>query len=579
MITYHRVRLRAVALGAAALAAQLTVGVALAAPGVTPSSVSDTLVPGASLIVEKTVETPPIPADPDIVFLADTTSSMSGAIGNVQANASTIMGSVLADAPTATFGVAHYTDQACPGPFVLDQALTADTLAVQAALDALTTPNFGCNSDAPEDYINALYQLATDPPVGFRAGSTRIVVLFGDSSSHDPSVGITEATATAALVAAGVRVLAVNVPGTFGYLYDGLDFTGQASRITAATDGIYLSAASVGAISDTILSGLMDLPVTVTPSATCDAGLSVAFAPTELIVASGDPAVFSETITVDAGHPGGATLYCTVDWLLDGESAGEAFVQEISIEVPGADLAIEKTGPDLVTEGEVFGYQLTVSNDGPATATGVVVTDTLPAATSFMSASVGCSEASGTVTCTIGSLAAGASVAWTITVRAGSAGGALENTATVSAHQYDPDPTDDSSTVVTVLNHDPTCDEVTAGEDLWPPNHKMILRTLTGALDVDGDTLTTTVLGVTQDEPLDDRADGKTEPDAQAGPADDQVFLRAERSGRGDGRVYRIDFHVVDGRGGSCSGTVFLGVPHDQRGDLAVDSGETFVDF
>jgi hypothetical protein len=145
------------ALGAVLLIVQMTAAAVLAAPGVTPSSVTATVLPGGSTTVDKTVETPPIPADPDVIFLADTTSSMSGAIGNVQANASTIISGVLADAPSAQFGVAHYTDQNCPNPFVLDQAITANTANVITALNGLTTPQNDCNADAAEDYINAIY--------------------------------------------------------------------------------------------------------------------------------------------------------------------------------------------------------------------------------------------------------------------------------------------------------------------------------------------------------------------------------------------------------------------------------------
>ena len=572
MTDHHRVRGMLASLGAALLIVQLTVGAALAAPGVSPTSVTATLLPGGSTTVAKTVETPPIPPDPDIVFLADTTSSMSGAIGNVQANAATIISTVLAAQPSAQFGVAHYTDQACPDRFVLDQPITASTTAVVTALGGLVTPNSPCNSDAAEDYVNALYQLATDPAVGFRAGSTRIVVLFGDSSSHDPSAGISLAAAVSALQAADVRVVAVNVPGTSGFLFDGLDSAGQATAISAATGGVFLDAPSVGAIADTILAGLANLPVTVSHAVTCDPGLSVGITPASQTVASGDTTTWSETIDVDPGHPGGVTLHCTVEWLLDGALAGPEFVQQIAIEVPGADLAIVKTGPALVTEGDTYAYDLTITNNGPADATDVVVVDPLPGNTTFVSADAGCSELAGTVSCAIGALAAGASTSRSISVVAGSAGSALTNTATVSAFQFDPDPSNNMSTAVTILNHHPTCTEVTAGDDLWPPNHKFQLRTLTGAFDIDGDPVVTTVVDVTQDEPLDELGDGRTTPDAKLGPGGDQVELRAERSGTGDGRVYRISFEVVDGRGGECTATAIVGVPHDQRGQPAVDS-------
>jgi uncharacterized repeat protein (TIGR01451 family) len=576
----HWFRAIARPLVAAVVLLQAATTVAAAAPGVTPSTLTATLLPGGSMTIGKSVETPPIPPNPDIVFLADTTSSMGGAISNVQAGAGTIMSTVLAAQPTSQFGVAHYTDQDCPNSFVLDQALTGNTATVQAALNGLTTPNEACNSDAAEDYINALYQLATSSAVGWRAGSTRIVVLFGDSSSHDPSEGISLAQAIAALNAASIRVIAVNVPGTSGFLFNGLDNSGQATAIATATGGVFLNAPATSDISATILAGLANLPVTVSHSIVCDAGLTVAVTPASQTVTSGATTTWSETISVDAGHPGGVTLNCTVTFLLDGQPGGPAFVESIAIEVPGADLAVVKTGPALVTEGETFTYGLTVTNNGPANATSVVVTDALPASSTFVSASAGCTHSSGTVTCAVGSLAAGASVSRSITVVAGSAGGSLTNTATVSAFQFDPEASNNSSTVVTVLNHNPVCAEVTAGGILWPPNHKMRLRTLSGAFDPDGDPIVTTVTGVTQDEPLNGKADGNTSPDARPGPASNQVWLRAERSGLGDGRVYRISFTVTDGLGGECTDVVTVGVPHDRGAHkVSIDSGGVFVDF
>ena len=76
--------------------------------------------------------------------------------------------------------------------------------------------------------------------------------------------------------------------------------------------------------------------------------------------------------------------------------------------------------------------------------------------------------------------------------------------------------------------------------------------------------MTIAITGVTQDEPLNGTGDGDTSPDADPGTASNQVRLRAERSGTLDGRIYRIAFSVSDGKGGSCSGTTDVGVPHDQ---------------
>jgi hypothetical protein len=130
---------------------------------------------------------------------------------------------------------------------------------------------------------------------------------------------------------------------------------------------------------------------------------------------------------------------------------------------------------------------------------------------------------------------------------------------------------------VVLTNSPPVCTGAAPSRgSLWPPNHKLRTITLSGASDPDGDPVTISITGVTQDEPLNGKADGNTSPDAVLGPGGDRVRLRAERSGRGDGRVYRIAFTASDPSGASCSGSVTVSVPHDRRGAPAVDSGSTY---
>lgn len=130
-------------------------------------------------------------------------------------------------------------------------------------------------------------------------------------------------------------------------------------------------------------------------------------------------------------------------------------------------------------------------------------------------------------------------------------------------------------------NESPDCSAVTSSpKTLWPPNHKYRLITLSGATDPDDDPVSLTVTTVTQDEALDGAGDGSTKPDATRGPAAHQVYVRSERSGSGDGRVYRISFTGSDGRGGECTGTTKVTVPHDQgKKGGAVDSGLTVNSF
>lgn len=546
----------------------LVAGAALAAPGVTPTTVTATLLPGQTGTQTKTVETSPIPPRPDIFFLADTTGSMGGAIANVRTNAASIMTQVLGAQPDAQFGVGEYKDVGDAFVYRLDQAITANTAAVQTGINAWSASGGG---DTPEGQLFALHELATNPATGFRTGSSRIVVWFGDAPGHDPSAGVTEASATAALLAADIRVIAISTG------FNQLDATGQATRITAATGGSFLPGASDSDVAEAILEGLSNLPVTVTHQVTCPSGVSASLTPASRSGTSGDTFGFTETYGVDPGTLGG-TYTCSVDFRLNGVSGGPAFVEQITITVPSPDLRMQKTGPALATEGTNVVYTLTATNLGPTTATGVTITDPVPAGSTFVSAP-GCTFAAGTVTCAVGTLAAGASQSYTVTVTAGS-GSSLVNTATVAGAQTDPDTSNNTATVTTVINHNPVCTRATTGlGSLWPPNHRMVAGHVSGVTDVDGDPITLAISGIRQDEPVDGAGDGNTSPDATIGTGG-AFSVRAERAGGGDGRVYAITFSASDGRGGSCSTTLYAAVvPHDQgNGAAAVNSAPPWYD-
>ena len=110
---------------------------------------------------------------------------------------------------------------------------------------------------------------------------------------------------------------------------------------------------------------------------------------------------------------------------------------------------------------------------------------------------------------------------------------------------------------------------------LWSPNHQFVPIVVMGVTDPDGDSATITVTGVTQDEQVNAKGDGNTSPDAviEAGAA----LVRAERSGTGNGRVYEISFKAEDGKGGSCTGAVTVGVPHSMHvGLTAIDDGQKY---
>lgn len=120
-----------------------------------------------------------------------------------------------------------------------------------------------------------------------------------------------------------------------------------------------------------------------------------------------------------------------------------------------ADLALALSDtPDPITVGETLTYSLTATNNGPATATGVMLTNLLANGVGFVSASPGCSPVGSTVQCVLGDLASGAQAQATISVQPMSAGD-IANVASVSANEADPIPSNNSATETTTVSAEP----------------------------------------------------------------------------------------------------------------------------
>ena len=104
---------------------------------------------------------------------------------------------------------------------------------------------------------------------------------------------------------------------------------------------------------------------------------------------------------------------------------------------PTIDLQIQKAdSPNPVNVGGTLTYTLTARNNGPSTATQVVITDSLPTTVTYLSSSSTqgtCSRSGQLVTCAIGTMAAGATVTVTIRVRPLQPGTILNTTQIVGA--------------------------------------------------------------------------------------------------------------------------------------------------
>jgi len=111
-------------------------------------------------------------------------------------------------------------------------------------------------------------------------------------------------------------------------------------------------------------------------------------------------------------------------------------------------------------------------------------------------------------------------------------------------------------------------------EVLWPPNHKMVEVTVN--YTVTNPCPATCVLTVSSNEPINGIGDGNTSPDWEVVDAH-HVFLRAERSGNGPGRIYTLTITCTnDTNKLSTTARLTVVVPHDQE---AFFVAENYLDF
>ncbi|WP_449408978.1 DUF7507 domain-containing protein [Microbacterium maritypicum] len=133
---------------------------------------------------------------------------------------------------------------------------------------------------------------------------------------------------------------------------------------------------------------------------------------------------------------------------------------------PSADLSIVKTASaNPAPSNGPLSYTLVVTNSGPSPASAVVISDPLPAA--LLNASTptaGCSITAGALTCTVATLAVGGTFTATVTgtVDPAAPGATLANTASVTSSTPDPDPSDNTSTVVVPIAGTPRVELVKA---------------------------------------------------------------------------------------------------------------------
>ena len=275
---------------------------------------------------------------------------------------------------------------------------------------------------------------------------------------------------------------------------------------------------------------------------------------------------YSVNSLLSAGQTSASTTY---------SSGGDLVILSMEIlsitNTPISDLAVSKTASSSFNVGSNATYAIIVNNAGPNIEPGnVVVTDTLPAGLSYISATGtdwNCNAVGQNVTCTrTGNLAVGANTSTiTLTVAiAAAASPSVSNTANVSGTNFDNVTANNSSTATTTVNSAPSITLQKTSLTLSDPvNGASNPKAIPGALAEYSIKATNSGLSAT---------DNNSIFISDAIPANTALYVN-DISGIGSGPV-----RFVDGTPPSGLSYIFLGLGNTTDGlSFSNDGGATYV--
>jgi uncharacterized repeat protein (TIGR01451 family) len=348
----------------------------------------------------------------------------------------------------------------------LGAPVTGYSFVVADAENNINGESFTWNSDKPLDLVGVLNP---DPPRGCQDSLTGLgttsVTCTGQGTDPPGAGGSTTPLYDNVIVGA-------DTPSTIGLSLRTFARSGVAFAIM--TSKIEVAKSVVGRVrgSDSFdVSARSPEGSTIASASTGSGGSATTGELTVLPRTNGSSYTLAETATPGSGtllSDYGRSWSCTNNGAPDPSLPSGSGTSVVVSPAAGDDISCTVTNTQLPAElsvdksvasppavpGTRETFRLVVANDGPSRATDVHVSDSLPSGMSFVSASPGCAEDGGTVTCTVDSLPAGESRTFEVDVELASSAdrcAELSNTATVTSDTPDSDADDDSSTVCPTL--------------------------------------------------------------------------------------------------------------------------------
>ena len=453
-------------------------------------------------------------ANPDFAKAASTTFMVGVAVNTGVAAGSVITDVVNATAGTSdpnlsnnsatvqtTVGLATTTDlsitnTASPNPVIAGNNLTYTVVVKNNGAAAASTVAFSEAIPANTTYVSATPSPAagwtcsvasgtltcSNPTVAAAASITFTVVVTVNagtasgtvitdtanvsSTTTDPNPNNNSATATVIVATAGQADLSVTSSAVPNPVTDGNNIT-----YTQSITNNGPAASGTATFTDAIPTGTTFVSFGIPSGWNCGASIPTVGGTGTIscsIASLGANTTinFPLVVKVSLGNTPGTTITNTANINVPCSSANDpncannsAATSVVVASPTQADVAITKTAnPDPVNQGTNLQYTLQITNNGPAAAQGVTVSDPIPGEVIFVSVSTTqgtCTYTASTTTvsCSIGSVSVGGLVLITINVNANtfSSSTLSTNTATVSATTGDPNLTNNSTSVTSTI--------------------------------------------------------------------------------------------------------------------------------